>query len=145
MQGVLIEATGMAGKLKLLEVRDRQAWRSWLEEHHASSVGVWLVFHKTHTGTVSIKYEDSVREALCFGWVDSLIKRLDHDRYARKFTPRQPTSKWSELNRKRWSELKSAGCWRRQALQPLRPETPTLLHRKSRNCRATSQRASRVT
>ncbi|PYU22867.1 MAG: hypothetical protein DMG30_13455, partial [Acidobacteria bacterium] len=48
-------------------------------------------------------------EALCFGWVDSLIKRLDDDRYARKFTPRQPASKWSETNRKRWMELNEAG------------------------------------
>ena len=57
----------------------------------------------------SIPYEESIREALCFGWVDSLIKRLDDDRYARKFTPRKPASKWSALNRKRWKELKAAG------------------------------------
>jgi uncharacterized protein YdeI (YjbR/CyaY-like superfamily) len=54
-------------------------------------------------------YEDSVREALCFGWVDSLVKRLDDDRYLRKFTPRRSSSKWSESNRKRWTELKAAG------------------------------------
>jgi uncharacterized protein YdeI (YjbR/CyaY-like superfamily) len=54
-------------------------------------------------------YEDAVREALCFGWIDSLVKRLDADRYALKVTPRKPTSKWSESNRKRWMELKAAG------------------------------------
>jgi uncharacterized protein YdeI (YjbR/CyaY-like superfamily) len=54
-------------------------------------------------------YEDTVREALCFGWIDSLVKRLDEDRYARKVTPRRPTSKWSDINRKRWAELKAAG------------------------------------
>jgi hypothetical protein len=54
-------------------------------------------------------YEDLVREALCFGWVDSLIKRLDDDRYAIKVTPRKPKSKWSDLNRKRWKELEAAG------------------------------------
>ena len=54
-------------------------------------------------------YEDAVREALCFGWIDSLIKRLDDDRYAVKVTPRQPTSKWSDINRRRWTELKAAG------------------------------------
>ncbi len=68
-----------------------------------------MVFRKSHTGAKSIPYEDSVREALCFGWIDSLIKRLDDDRYARKFTPRQPSSKWSDLNRRRWAELKAAG------------------------------------
>ena len=54
-------------------------------------------------------YEDAVRQALCFGWIDSLIKRLDDDRYALKVTPRRSTSKWSALNRKRWAELKAAG------------------------------------
>jgi uncharacterized protein YdeI (YjbR/CyaY-like superfamily) len=54
-------------------------------------------------------YEDTVREALCFGWIDSLIKRLDDNRYAVKVTPRKPTSKWSDINRRRWKELKAAG------------------------------------
>ena len=67
------------------------------------------MFHKAHTGVQSIRYEDAVREALCFGWIDSLIKRLDDDRYAFKVTPRQPTSKWSDINRNRWAELKAAG------------------------------------
>jgi uncharacterized protein YdeI (YjbR/CyaY-like superfamily) len=67
------------------------------------------VFYKVHTGVKLIPYEDTVREALCFGWIDSLVKRLDDDRYAIKVTPRQPTSKWSDPNRKRWLELKAAG------------------------------------
>lgn len=99
----------MAAELILLDVRTRGRWRTWLAQHHASSPGVWLVFHKEHTRVKSIPYEDCVREALCFGWIDSLIKRVDDDRYARKFTPRQPTSKWSDINRKRWLELERAG------------------------------------
>jgi uncharacterized protein YdeI (YjbR/CyaY-like superfamily) len=67
------------------------------------------VFFKAHTAQKSVPYEDMVREALCFGWIDSLIKRLDDDRYALKVTPRKPTSKWSDLNRKRWAELEAAG------------------------------------
>jgi uncharacterized protein YdeI (YjbR/CyaY-like superfamily) len=67
------------------------------------------VFYKAHTGVKSIPYEDVVREALCFGWIDSLVKRLDDDRYALKVTPRQRRSKWSDINRKRWVELKAAG------------------------------------
>jgi uncharacterized protein YdeI (YjbR/CyaY-like superfamily) len=102
-------ATKLATKCIDLDIRDRQKWRTWLTKHHASSPGIWLVFHKNHTRIKSIDYEDSVREALCFGWIDSLIKRLDDDRYARKFTPRQPTSKWSGINRKRWEQLKAAG------------------------------------
>jgi uncharacterized protein YdeI (YjbR/CyaY-like superfamily) len=68
----------------------------------------------------SIPYEDSVRDALCFGWIDSLVKRLDDDRYLRKFTPRKATSKWSDINRKRWSELHAEGLLaeRGRALAP---------------------------
>jgi uncharacterized protein YdeI (YjbR/CyaY-like superfamily) len=99
----------MTTELTTLEVRSRQQWRTWLGKHHTSSSGVWLVFYKDHTGVTSIAYEDSVREALCFGWIDSLVKRLDDDRYARKFTPRKPTSKWSDGNRQRWAELEAAG------------------------------------
>jgi len=99
----------LTGELPTLDIRGLQQWRTWLGKSHSSSTGVWLVFHKDHTGVKSIPYEESVREALCFGWIDSLIKRLDDDRYARKFTPRKPTSRWSGLNRRRWRELKAAG------------------------------------
>jgi uncharacterized protein YdeI (YjbR/CyaY-like superfamily) len=98
----------MTAELKSLDVRSREHWRAWLAKHHASSPGIWLVRHKQHTNVTSMPYEDLVREALCFGWVDSLVKRLDDDRYAIKVTPRKPSSKWSNINRKRWNELKSA-------------------------------------
>jgi uncharacterized protein YdeI (YjbR/CyaY-like superfamily) len=99
----------MAAELITLDIRNGREWRSWLRKHHAASPGVWLVFHKDHTGVASVPYEEAVRQALCFGWIDSLIKRLDENRYARKFTPRKPTSKWSELNRQRWTELDEQG------------------------------------
>jgi uncharacterized protein YdeI (YjbR/CyaY-like superfamily) len=99
----------MTGDLITLDVRTRRQWRAWLTKHHGSSPGIWFVFHKVHTGVKSIPYEDMVREALCFGWIDSLVKRLDDDRYAVKITPRKPTSKWSDINRKRWADLKSGG------------------------------------
>jgi uncharacterized protein YdeI (YjbR/CyaY-like superfamily) len=99
----------VTAELKTLDVRSRSRWRAWLATHHASSAGVWLVFYKPHTGRTSMPLEDAVREALCFGWIDSLIKRLDDDRYAVKVTPRRPTSKWSDINRTRWKELKAAG------------------------------------
>ena len=99
----------MADRLIELEVRTRAQWRQWLAKHHASSAGIWLVRHKQHSGVDAMPYEDVVCEALCFGWVDSLIKRLDDNRFAIKVTPRKPTSKWSDINRKRWNELKAAG------------------------------------
>ena len=99
----------MTADLTTLRVTTRREWRAWLTKHHTSSPGVWLVFYKAHTGEKSIPYEDMVREALCFGWIDSLIRRLDDDRYALKVTPRKPKSKWSAPNRKRWAELEAAG------------------------------------
>ena len=99
----------MARNLITLDIQTRDRWRQWLAKHHASSPGVWLVRHKSHTGVTSMAYEDLVREALCFGWIDSLIKRLDDERYAIKVTPRKPTSKWSSINRRRWHELQAGG------------------------------------
>ena len=102
--------SAVATALDTLDVRTRERWRAWLQKRHASSPGIWFVFHKKHSGVTSVPYEDAVREALCFGWIDSLVKRLDDDRFALKFTPRKPASKWSDSNRRRWAELKSAGA-----------------------------------
>jgi uncharacterized protein YdeI (YjbR/CyaY-like superfamily) len=99
----------MTAEIAYAEIRDRRDWRKWLDKNHASSIGMWLVFFKNHTGVKSLSYQESLDEALCFGWIDRLIKRLDENRYARKFTPRKPTSKWSDINRNRWAELKAAG------------------------------------
>lgn len=96
-------------QVNTLDVRTRPAWRRWLAKHHATVTAVWLVFHKTHTGVPAIPYDAAVEEALCFGWVDSLITRLDEDRYARKFTPRKPDSQWSASNRRRYATLQAAG------------------------------------
>src|SRR5262245_44327053 len=103
----LLNNRGM--ELAIVELQTRQQWRKWLGKHHASSPGVWLAVYKSHTGVKSVPYEDLVREALCFGWIDSLVKRLDDERYAHKFTPRKPSSKWSDINRNRWAELKEGG------------------------------------
>jgi uncharacterized protein YdeI (YjbR/CyaY-like superfamily) len=99
----------MTAVLVKLLFGSRRLWRSCLQKHHASTPGIWLVFYKAHTGVKSMAYEDAVREALCFGWIDSLVKHLDDNRYALKVTPRKRTSKWSNINRRRWMELKAAG------------------------------------
>src|ERR1700730_7880568 len=95
--------------LKTVYPQNGQQWREWLATHHHSDSEVWLVFHKRQTGRPSIAYNDAVDEALCFGWIDSLVKRLDDDRDARKFTPRKPDSRWSTANRKRYAQLEAGG------------------------------------
>jgi len=95
--------------VKTFVAQTADQWRKWLDEHHDSESEVWLIFYKLHTGVGSIAYLDALDEALCFGWVDSLVKRLDESRYARKFTPRKADSRWSTINRKRYAALKASG------------------------------------
>lgn len=95
--------------MKTFDARTRQRWRQWLAKHHASESEIWLIFHKKHTGKPCIAYTDALDEALCYGWIDSLVKRIDDNRYARKFTPRKPESNWSSINIKRYNALKAAG------------------------------------
>jgi uncharacterized protein YdeI (YjbR/CyaY-like superfamily) len=95
--------------IRTIEVRSRREWRKWLQDNCDSQSEIWLVFRKRHTGGSSLSYLDAVEEALCFGWIDSLVKRLDDERYARKFTPRKADSKWSTINRRRYADLKARG------------------------------------
>lgn len=88
-----------------LYVSNRNDWRAWLKENHDAKKEVWLIYYKKHTGKPSISYDDSVEEALCFGWVDSMIRKLDAEKFARKFTPRRDKSTWSEANRKRVEKM----------------------------------------
>jgi uncharacterized protein YdeI (YjbR/CyaY-like superfamily) len=106
-----------ARPIKTFDVKDRLEWRKWLGEHHQSSSEIWLVFHKRHTRIASISYDSAVEEALCFGWIDSLVRRLDDARYARKFTPRKANSRWSTSNRRRYADLASRGLLAPQGLE----------------------------
>jgi uncharacterized protein YdeI (YjbR/CyaY-like superfamily) len=84
---------------------NRNSFHAWLESNHDRSSGIWMIYYKKHTGTCGISYPEALEEALCFGWIDSLIKKIDDDRFARKFTPRANPAKWSELNKKMAGEL----------------------------------------
>jgi uncharacterized protein YdeI (YjbR/CyaY-like superfamily) len=81
-----------------LYVKTREEWRQWLEENHSAVQGIWLVYYKKPSGKPRIAYNDAVEEALCFGWIDGKIKRVNDDYYIQWFTPRRPGSRWSELN-----------------------------------------------
>jgi len=94
---------------KLLYAKDRLEWRSWLEAHYRSEHEIWLVFHKKHTGKPRIAYNDAVEEALCFGWIDSTAKQIDSDRYAQRFSRRNPRSPYSQQNKERLRYLAGQG------------------------------------
>src|SRR6185295_4349223 len=93
----------------LLYVPDRHEWRAWLQAHHAAEKEVWLVYYKKHTGKPRVPYDDAVEEALCFGWIDGVVKRLDDDRDIQRFSPRVNASKWSQLNLERVKRLIAEG------------------------------------
>jgi uncharacterized protein YdeI (YjbR/CyaY-like superfamily) len=95
--------------MKRVYVKNQDEWRDWLTQHHDKSTGIWLVFYKKHTGKPSLEYEAAVEEALCFGWIDSIIKKIDDESYVRKLTPRKPNSRWSNLNKKRIMKLQRQG------------------------------------
>jgi uncharacterized protein YdeI (YjbR/CyaY-like superfamily) len=76
----------------------REQWRAWLKEYHLTETVIWLEYYKKHTSKPSIPYNDAVEEALCFGWIDSTVRRIDSERYMQKFTPRKMKSTWSVSN-----------------------------------------------
>lgn len=95
----------MEAKIQSVTPKDRKTWRQWLQKFHAKESGVWLVFYKKSSGKSSVSYNDAVEEALCFGWIDSIMKPLDEEKYMQKFTPRKVKSVWSALNKKRVEKM----------------------------------------
>jgi uncharacterized protein YdeI (YjbR/CyaY-like superfamily) len=84
---------------------NRAAWREWLAQNYATSPGVWFIFYKKATGKPTLTYDEAVEEALCYGWIDSLPRKLDEERHMLYFAPRKPKSVWSKLNKDRVEKL----------------------------------------
>ena len=116
----LAPKTGKLHSLRQVRPSSRKAWRQWLQKHHASSPGIWLVYAKKHTGIPSLTYNDAVEEALCFGWIDSLLHPIDDSFFKQVFTPRKPKSAWSALNRTRVARLIKAGLMTESGMQMVR-------------------------
>jgi len=89
--------------------KTRAAWRVWLSKHHASKREIWLVYYKKASGKASVSYAEAVEEALCFGWIDSIVKSIDTARYAQRFSPRKRGSNWSRPNLERVARLIADG------------------------------------
>lgn len=94
---------------KTLYVHQRDDWRDWLQANHDREPEIWLVFYRKGSGKPSLPYDDAVEEALCFGWIDSIVKKLDDHARAQRFSPRKPKSEWSETNLERIRRLKEQG------------------------------------
>lgn len=105
-----------------LHVTTRKEWREWLERNHQKETVIWLIFFKKHTGKTRLPYNDSVEEALCFGWIDSIVNRIDEDRYMQKFTPRRKSSSWSALNIRRIKKLIQNGSMTEAGMARIPPQ-----------------------
>lgn len=92
-----------------LYVKTGAEWRAWLEQNYDQEKEIWLIYYKAQSGQPTISYEVSVEEALCFGWIDSIIQKINEDKYARKFTPRTNTVRWSDNNKRRLAKLIQEG------------------------------------
>jgi uncharacterized protein YdeI (YjbR/CyaY-like superfamily) len=99
----------MADEVEQVHAETRAEWRAWLAEHHASSTGVQLVSWRSSTGRPAVGYVESVCEALCFGWVDSVARSLDDERTMQYFSPRKPRSGWARTNKARVEQLRADG------------------------------------
>jgi len=92
-------------EIKEFRANSIEAWRDWLIRNHDKETVIWLVFKKKSTGAVPFDYHMALDEALCYGWVDSLLRTIDEHEYMRKFTPRKTTSTWSEHNKRHVGRL----------------------------------------
>lgn len=144
----------MTSRMTQLICKTIEDWRKWLKQNYHKVDEVWLVFYKKGAGEQSLDYDSALDEALCYGWIDSIIKKIDDTKYARKFTPRNEISKWSEINKKRVERLakagrmteaglavvkaaKANGCWDKPDRPPVIPDSsPELIAALKRNKRA---------
>jgi uncharacterized protein YdeI (YjbR/CyaY-like superfamily) len=95
--------------VKALHFENRQQWRNWLEQNHASEPEAWLVHFKKGSSTASVNLGDAVEEALCFGWIDSKLMSIDKDKFLLRYTPRRNGSLWSKTNKERAEQLIASG------------------------------------
>ena len=111
----------------MLHVTERSEWRGWLRKNYRTETDIWLVYSKKHTGKPRISYNDAVEEALCFGWIDSVLRTIDADRFAQRFSVRKSTSRYSQANKERLRALVRQGKVVKKVLETL-PELSDDFH-----------------
>jgi uncharacterized protein YdeI (YjbR/CyaY-like superfamily) len=102
-----------------LHVTNPKDWRDWLKKNYRTEKEIWLVYYKKGTGKPRIEYNDAVEEALCFGWIDSIVKTLDEERAVQRFSPRKPKAKYSQANKERLRSLVEQGIVIKEVLDSL--------------------------
>jgi uncharacterized protein YdeI (YjbR/CyaY-like superfamily) len=113
-----------------LNVTSRREWRNWLSKHYKSKDGIWLLFYRKSSGKATIHYDEAVEEAICFGWIDVQIRRIDDHRYVRRFAPRRQRSNWSNSNKHRALRMLREGKVTEAGRSVLPPDV--LFHRRSK-------------
>jgi uncharacterized protein YdeI (YjbR/CyaY-like superfamily) len=113
-----------------LYLKNRKEWHKWLEDNHSTSDEVWLIYYKKPSGKPRIPYNDAVEEALCFGWIDGKIKRINEDYYIQRFTPRRSGSRWSKYNIERVQKLIKEGLMKPEGLEAFKKvlDKPELIY-----------------
>ncbi len=99
---------------------NRETWRIWLKDNHKNKKEIWLIYYKKFTKKPRVDYSDAVEEALCFGWIDSIVKRIDDERYMQRFTPRRVDSNWSEINKGLAEKLIESGKMNKAGLKQIK-------------------------
>jgi len=105
-----------------VRARNRNEWRRWLARHHDDRKEIWVVYYKKRSGRTGVSYDESVEEALAYGWIDGLTKRIDEESYACRFTPRKPKSNWAPSNIARIKKLLAEGRMAEPGLKVIPPE-----------------------
>ncbi len=113
-----------------LYLTNREDWRAWLEKNHAKKKEVWLVYYKKATKKPTIPYDDAVEEALCFGWIDGKVRRIDDEKHMQRYTPRNPRSIWAQSNVRRVKKMIKAGKMTEAGMEKFRKRKPELVERK---------------
>lgn len=107
---------------KTLYITNGREWRAWLQKHHNKEKEIWLVYYRKNSGKPRIPYNEAIEEALCFGWIDSLVKNIDKDSLAHRWTPRKKGSSVSDMNKERIRRLIKAGRMTKAGLDTISHE-----------------------
>lgn len=119
-----------------LEVSSKYEFREWLTEHFKTKKEIWLVYYYKHTGKQSVSYDESVEEAICFGWIDGQQNRMDEERFVRRFSPRRKNSHWSKYNKNRALRMLHAGKMTDWGLELLPSDVRAKWENETGGCRA---------